>query len=181
MSLAIFFILLSFVIFAAYNIFILIAVGIPENISITYYYLNRKRTRLGLFFPLMMILLCLTIRPAWSCIDNVVGSDIPFRNCLIDITLIALLVVAVIANYKRSRCLFVIHYASAIVAVVASLLWIILADWRLFYIPVTVVCLVTWAAWLTRSLPSKILFWLEITNIYSIQIVLFLLAVMLEK
>lgn len=181
MSLTILFILLSLSIFAAYNIFILIVVGVPENISMSYYDLNRKHAGLGMFFPLMILMLCLTIRPAWESINSMIHHDASFYCYLIDITLSALFVVAVISNYKKSKILFAIHYTAAIVAVISSLLWIILADYKLMYIPVTVVCLALWAAWLSRTLRHQFLFWLEISNIYSIQIVLFTLSIMSER
>lgn len=181
MSQTILFILLSLSVFAAYNIFILVVVGVPENISITYYDLNRKRAGLGAFFPLMICLLCLTIRPAWCSVDNIIQPESALSSYLIDITLAALFVVATISNYKKSKILFTIHYTAAIIAVITSLLWIIIADYKLMYIPITIVSLALWAAWLSHTLRHQFLFWLEITNIYSIQIVLFTLSIMSEK
>lgn len=172
-------ILVSLSIFAAYNIYILISFGVPENISITYYHLEQKRRGLGLLFPAMVVISCTTMLITWLDIEQILDDNFRSYHFLIMITALSTFFVAALSNYKRSRLQTIIHYTAAIIASIAGLAWILIADFHMLYIPLITLLLVALAAWLTNTYKHQILFWLELIAIYSIQIALFILSITL--
>lgn len=171
--------IIAFTIFAAYNIYILIVCGIPSNISVTYYHLENKHAHLGLVFPCMMFLLCATMSPTWLYISRNNSCQTLWTQSLIYVTLLGTMTLSILANYKKSHVRTIIHYLAAILAAISAVTWIAITDWQLIYIPVIVVLLISFAAFLTHTLVSRFYYWLELATIYTVQISLFVLSIRL--
>ena len=171
-------ILIAINIFTVYNIYVFVRLGVPENISATYYLLEKRHLHLGLLIPLMTIILGLTMTIAWIGIDKQLIQESYSVRFLLYVGAVSVGVIAVSSDYKRSKLFTIIHYTGSIITLFSGLLWIVLMNYKFFYIPLISSGWIVYAALLTGTLRQKALFWFELMVIYSVQIMLFVLSLM---
>ena len=163
------------VLFSAYNIYVLSTFRIPDNLSMTYYWFERKRKGAGLFFPAMLCLMCATVIPVWlhtTAKMTVFGHHLAWIPYAV---LFCILMVALSARYKRHRGLVYFHYAMAILCAFFAIGWIFFMCLRYIYIGVSILLLAVWAAIWTRTFVRSYLYWLEITAFYALFLTLFVI------
>lgn len=167
--------LADIVLFSAYNIYILSAFRIPNNISMTYYWFERKHKGLGLLFPALLCSLCATAIPVWLITTakmSVFGFHLTWMPYA---TLLCMLLVAVSARYKKRPRLIYFHYGMAVMCAVFSIGWILFMCFEYFYITLSILMLAAWAGIWTNTYKCCYLFWLELTAFYALFLTLFII------
>lgn len=162
---------------ALYTVFfvaILVKMGIPTNLCISYYLLLEKHRLLRFSFPALLFVFCLTIGPIWMKMSNesVIGSQcigLPF------IAFFTLLAVVLSAPYQKSRQLFLFHYSCAIIASACIVLWLFIVALKVIYIGLGILFACLLAGFFTKTLRSCMLFWLETAAIYALSVTLLII------
>lgn len=167
-------IVIEIVLFSLYIIYALCNWGIPNNISATYYYFERTRKHYGLFFPLDILICCLTIFPVWIYTCSLASSWASHFSWCPYIVGLCMIVVGITSRYKRSRQLTYTHYAAAIIGAAVTVLWLLLACYRTSFISLSVLSISILAGVITGTLKRCYLFWLEIAAFYALFFVLFI-------
>lgn len=180
MTLVTLLILVAFSIFSVYNIYVLSVFGVPSNLCVTYYHFGTKHRKLGVLFPLLMMVQCCLLFPTWLRIN----SELPESSetmyvWFVYVTIASILTVTLLTQYKKSRLRTFLHYGAAILAAGTSLLWMFLASPWLWYIPFLALSFVAAAALFTGTWKSCILYWLELADFYSVFVTLFILSLTL--
>lgn len=162
------------IVFTCFVVSIFVKIGIPDNLSTTYYLFGNVRKGSGYFFPAVVLFICSTGVPVWISTTSHAspwGSKFTF---LPYITLVCLLSVASTAQYKKNKMLTYFHYVVAIIAAVTAVAWISLVAYKL--IPIGFFILFAWlyAGIRTKTLKTCPLFWLEIAGFYAIIVLLLL-------
>lgn len=167
-------------IFSIYNIYVLSSFGIPENLSITYYMLEGKKRHFGILYPILIVIILIIIAYTWLHIHHKLDSQYTqIGNWLIYSTVIALAIVVAVTRYKITDICHKIHYTAAICSSVTSVGWMLSFAPQFWYVGVDLFILVGIASRITKTFRSCILYWLELVNIYSLFIVLFVLSLTL--
>ncbi|MCQ2310518.1 MAG: hypothetical protein MJZ64_02055 [Paludibacteraceae bacterium] len=166
--------LLIIVIFSVYNICVLAKYGIPNTLSLTYYWFKRTCSSKGLLFPILLCLICAITIPIWIYVDCQLQFDF---SCvwMVYATWFALMIVCLTARYNKTKKRWKIHYSAAIASAIFTLSWIIIKANFIVYYTAIVLILALWAAYLTKTIRTHIIYWLELSAFYSIFITLFIL------
>ncbi len=172
-----FILIVSFCLFAAYNIYVLSVFGIPANLSITYYHFKDKGDKLGFVFPLFLILQCCMLFPVWYNINKKYNSQECLCVRIIFFTLATIVIVILLPQYKKSQIHKILHYGAAILAAINSLLWILIACRELYPMLLLILVFLTVTALYTGTWKSCISYWLELFVFCSIYITLFTISV----
>lgn len=167
-------ILINILVFSLYNIYILNRFRVPNNLSMTYYWMERQHKHLGLLFPVLILVMLSTTIPIWIHTSLNLSEWTARLTWLIYASLVTLGMVGISARYKRSRALTVFHYTAAISCAVFSIGWIFLACFNIIYIGFSILLLCGFAAWTTRTFRSCWLYWLELTGFYVVFFTLFM-------
>lgn len=175
--------LTSFILFAdiialsIYLISVLVQVGVPVHLSITYYQMERKRKGSGRFFQGLMVLLCSTGIPTWTVITLQLSPwSARFFFCPF-VTMVCLLAVALTARYRKRKKLRYFHYFCATMAGVGAAVWLFMVAWKIVYITIGVVIVAVCAGLCTGTLKKGWLFWTELAAFYSLLFTLFILSI----
>lgn len=145
---------ISFVIFAAYVITMIVLFGVPASISETYYLLEREGRGLGWLFTAFCWGVSFTLLPAWLDMTPEAYRFVPFLAAA------GLLFVGAAPQFKVSLS-GPVHFVGAGVCCVFAGLWVALSGawWML---PATYgVCLAQASVW------HKWMFWIEIAAFAS--------------
>lgn len=148
--------------------------GVPNNLSITYYEFEPK---LRYFFPIVNVFLCLTGGPVWiymTCHASEWGRmfiAVPIITC------ICMMLVAASFDYKRSKGLIRFHYAVAWIACLGIILWLNAVGWRIAWFGLTIMSGFLLAGMYTKTLKSSPLFWLEMSAFYSLSATLLVVTI----
>lgn len=157
----------AFVIFLAYNIALWIQFKIPSSLSESFYLYDKKRKNLGYIFTGMMFLTAFLLLPGWIEVSE--ASDI----CGVTLTFLAFFTCAAICfvgaapAFRASEIESKVHSISAKVCAVAALLWDFIVCWKIMYVPIATMLLVLLVAWLTKTLKSGMIYWLEMCAFFG--------------
>lgn len=141
-------------IYIAYNTICLALFSIPESLSNTYYLWKEKNGK-GWLFCLMMYLVVAFMMPAWITLSE--GSNFQFLSFLAPASIAF---VGLAPKFKDADLENFVHTLSAIVAAVASMVWVVLVTPYWAAIPVFSVIYLIKACW-TKTYRSGRIYWLE--------------------
>lgn len=175
-TLAIILLLADVVFFTIYNAYVLTKFGVPVNLSITYYHLDRVHKGWGITFPLLVVFVCCTALPVWI-LTSINGSTwgVYFLP-LPCITLVCLLAVAFSGRYKKRPKLIYFHYGCAIIAATCAVVWLCLVAYQsvFLYLRLGIIFALVFAGIQTGTFKRCTLFWLENAAFYCIFLTLLL-------
>lgn len=149
------FVLTAFVIYFVYNAVALSLFGVPKSLSMTFYLFKEKKNWASIFFPIMMLTMAGALLPSWLEISE--GSDLQFMAFL---AASGILFTGAAPAFENSKLENNVHMASAIVAAIFALLWVILVANHWYVILVWLVA-ITVVALLTKSIKTSYIYWLE--------------------
>lgn len=159
------FVLISFIVFAAYTLVCMYRYGIPLSLSETYYLL-KEDSKCPVWFTACLGIADLSLLFAWLHISDIALPNITF---LTFICFVAILFVAVAPNFKDIQRW--VHTISAIIGGLSAVVWCVFAYW---YIPAIFIVL---AAIASIKKISSVVFWFEMAaflSVYASVIILYL-------
>ena len=168
---------IDIIFFSIYLVSVLKLFGIPTNLSITYYYYERKYKGLGLLFPALLLLLCASALPIWIIVTKNASAWGANFIMLPYIVLAGLLSVAGTARYKRRPKLIYFHYTCAIIAAICAVIWIFFVAYRIVYIGIGILSVLLFVALFTKTLKKCTFFWLELAAFYAILFTLLIISI----
>lgn len=154
-------VLISVLIFAAYNAVSLHKFGVPSSLSNTFYLWNDVKNNLGYVFTGMMFLMAVTLMPAWLNLSEVVSSWSIYLRPLAFLTCGAIAFVGAAPAFRRMPMEATVHNISAKTAAVCALVWCFVTCWQIAYVPAIAAGLVAVAGWVTKTWKSASVYWLE--------------------
>lgn len=154
MNLVVISIIIATTIFVAYNAVAIAIFGIPESLSNTYYLWKEKNGK-GWLFCLMMYAVVALMMPAWITLSE--GSNFQFLAFLAPASIAF---VGTAPRFKDGDLEKLVHTLSAIVAAVASMVWVVLVTPYWAAIPVFSVIYLIKACW-TKTYRSGRIYWFE--------------------
>lgn len=149
------FVLTAFVIYFIYNAVALSLFGVPKSLSMTFYLFKEKKNWTCIFFPIMMLTMAGALLPAW--LEISVGSDLQFTAFL---AAAGIIFTGSAPAFKSSSLENSVHMTSAVVAAIFALLWVALVA-NLWYVILVWLIAITVIAFLTKSVKSSYIYWLE--------------------
>lgn len=149
------FVLTAFVVYYVYNAVALYLFGVPKSLSMTFYLFKEKKNWLCACFPIMMTLMAGSLLPAW--LEISVGSNLQFMSFL---AASGILFTGAAPAFESSKLENNVHMASAIIAAIFALLWVILVA-NLWYVILVWLVAITVVALLTKSVKTSYIYWLE--------------------
>ena len=149
------FVLTSFVVYYVYNAVALYLFGVPKSLSMTFYLFKEKKNWLCACFQIMMTLMAGSLLPAW--LEISVGSNLQFMSFL---AASGILFTGAAPAFESSKLENNVHMASAIIAAIFALLWVILVA-NLWYVILVWLVAITVVALLTKSVKTSYIYWLE--------------------
>lgn len=159
----------------AYSIYVPVAVGMPENLSMTYYMMEDRRKGSGAAFPLLICFICVTMIPVWIATSRVMPGMGPQCAWMPWVVLGGLLCVAGTSHYKRNKAVWIFHYAMAIMASAVTAVWMCCTSSMSYLIMLLCGVAVLLGACVTKTFRRSWLFWWETGGSYSIIIMLFII------
>lgn len=169
--------IVDIIFFSVYLMSVLRLFGIPINLSITYYYYQRKYKGLGLLFPSLLLLLCASALPIWIFVTKNASAWGANFIVLPYIVLVGLLAVAGTARYKRRPKLIYFHYTCAIIAAICAVIWIFFVAFRIVYIGLGILSVLLLISLFTKTLKKCTLFWLEVAAFYAVLFTLLIISI----
>jgi hypothetical protein len=154
-------VLISFLLFLAYNIGIVSKFGIPPSLSQSYYLLNGVKKNLGFLFTGMMFTMAFTLVPAWLELGEVISSWSTYLNPLAFFTCAAIAFVGAAPAFRANKLEGTVHKVAAIVAAACSMLWCLVVCWKIMYVPLGVAGLIAVVGAITKTWKSASVYWLE--------------------
>ena len=160
--------------FTAFYVTIRKKLGVPNNLSITYYEFEPK---LRYFFPVVNVFLCLTGAPVWIYMTCQASEWARYFIAVPIITSICMLLVAASFDYKRSKALIRFHYAVAWIACLGIILWLNAVAWRIAWFGLSILTAFLLAGIHTKTLKTCPLFWLEMAAFNSLAATLLVITI----
>lgn len=152
----------AILIFVAYNIVALALFGVPKSLSMTYYLFKGKQNSLKCLFPIMIVLICMLLIPAW--IELSEGSDFQFLSFLAPA---ALMFVGFTPAFNDADMYKTIHNVAAYSCALFAMLWIILVACLGIIIPIVLVVIAIIAI-ITKTWKTCYVYWLEMVAFISL-------------
>ena len=149
------FVLVAFAIYLVYNAFALGCFGVPKSLSMTFYLFKEKKNWLCIWFPIMMFTMAGALLPAWLEISN--GSDLQFMAFL---AAAGIIFTGAAPAFESSDLEKRVHTGSAAFAALFALLWVALVA-HLWYVILIWLVANTIIAFLTKTVKSRYIYWLE--------------------
>lgn len=149
------FVLVAFAIYLVYNAFALGCFGVPKSLSMTFYLFKEKKNWLCIWFPIMMFTMAGALLPAWLEISN--GSDLQFMAFL---AAAGIIFTGAAPAFESSDLEKRVHTGSAAFAALFALLWVALVA-HLWYVILIWLVANTIIAFLTKTVKSSYIYWLE--------------------
>lgn len=171
-------IVFTIIIFVVYNIVVLYTFGIPKHLSSTYSLLESHKRWLRLLFPFFILLQFYLFVPIWWNMAKTVSLEYPKSTSLVLVTAFTILIIAFSGNYRCNKWLLYTHYTAALIAGISAVVWIFWVSpfWFLpFFNLVTMLAI----AYLTRTLHSCFLYWIELVGFCSLYAVVLLMEIYL--
>ena len=154
-------VLISFLLFLAYNIGIVSKFGIPPSLSQSYYLLNGVKKNLGLLFTGMMWAMSFTLLPSWLELGEVISSWSSYLNPLVFFTGAAIGFVGAAPAFRSCPLESKVHTVAAMIAAVCAVTWCLAVCWEIMYVPLGVAGLIAAVGAITKTWKSASVYWLE--------------------
>lgn len=154
-------VLISFLLFLAYNIGIVSKFGIPPSLSQSYYLLNGVKKNLGFLFTGMMLTMAFTLLPAWLELGEVISAWSSHLNPLAFFTCAAIVFVGASPAFKANKLEGTVHKVAAVVAAACSMIWCLVVCWQIMYVSLGVAGLIAVVGAITKTWKSAGVYWLE--------------------
>ena len=154
-------VLISFLLFIAYNIGIVSKFGIPPSLSQSYYLLNGVKKNLGFLFTGMMLTMAFTLLPAWLELGEVISTWSSHLNPLVFFTCAAICFVGAAPAFRANKLEGTVHEVAAKVAAACSMIWCLAICWKIMYVPLGVAGLIAAVGAITKTWKSASVYWLE--------------------
>lgn len=154
-------VLISFLLFLAYNIGIVSKFGIPPSLSQSYYLLNGVKKNLGFLFTGMMLTMAFTLLPAWLELGEVISTWSSHLNPLVFFTCAAIAFVGAAPAFRANKLEGTVHEVAAKVAAACSMIWCLVVCWKIMYVPLGVAGLIAAVGAITKTWKSASVYWLE--------------------
>lgn len=151
-------VLVSLVIFIAYNMYAIRKYGFPTSLSATYYSLPNKWRWV---FTIFMWAVALLLMPSWLEICNSFGDWREYLTFLAFLSCALICFVGAAPNFRAFEMESKVHVISATGAAVTSLIWCLVCCWNIMYIPILSALIVLEVALITKTLKSSKVYWLE--------------------
>lgn len=166
--------LISFLIFAIYNIIAIIRFGVLTSLSNTYYLYNSIKKGLGVVFSITLSIVGGLLLPAWLDISD--GSNFQFLAFLCCAMIIF---VAYAPQFKDDKLTSTVHTASAILSAICGLLWIFIVT-PFWYVPLIMGIIFVLIGFITKSLKRCYVYWLEMIAFISTYVTIILYDVIIK-
>lgn len=154
-------IIVSLLLFTAYNAVALKRFGVPKSLSDTFYLWNGVKKNLGYIFTGMMGGMSLTLLPAWIEVGNQVSSWSTFLNFLVFFACGAIMFVGVAPAFRSDRTEGLVHELSAKIAAACALIWCFVVCYQIWYVPLACIIAVLIAGLCTKTFKKCSVYWLE--------------------
>lgn len=154
-------IIISLILFTAYNAVALKRFGVPKSLSETFYLWNGVKKNLGYIFTGMMGGMTFTLLPAWIEVGNQVSSWSPFLNFLVFFACGAIMFVGVAPAFRSNKMEGTVHELSAKIAAACALIWCFVVCYQIWYVPLACIIAVLIAGLCTRTFKKCSVYWLE--------------------
>lgn len=155
----------DFIAFTCLFVTILVKLGIPNNLSITYYQFERK---LRWFFPAVNLFLCVTGGPYWIYLTSRASNWTAHLWPVALLAVISMVLVAASFDYQASPARKKFHYACAWTACICIIIWINTVGIRIGWLGICILSAFVLAGVLTKTMKSCPLFWLEMAAFYAL-------------
>lgn len=143
-------------IYLSYNVVALAEFNVPHSLSETYYlYRETEKSNRKHLFTIMMVSMAMLLMPAW--IDISEGSDFQFTAF---IAACGIIFTGLIPEFKKDKFNKITHTICALIAAVASIVWIILVagTWQSILLYLSFIVLLSF---LTSSYKTSFIYWIE--------------------
>lgn len=154
-------VLVSLLIFAAYNTAVLRVFDVPKSLSESFYLWNSKKKHLGFMFTGMMFIMAMALMPAWLELGEVVSSWSSNLNVLAFLACASIGFVGAAPAFRSNKLEGTVHEVAAKLAAAASLAWCLVVCWQIMYVPLITAGLVAVGGWVTKTWKSASVYWLE--------------------
>ena len=122
-------VLISLLLFTAYNAVSLKQFGIPKSLSETFYLWNSKKSGLGYIFTGMMFSMAFTLVPAWLELGEVISSWSSYLNPLVFFACAAIGFVGAAPAFRSCTLESKVHTIAAMTAAVCAVTWCLAVCW----------------------------------------------------
>ena len=166
--------IIAYFIFWIYTASIIRMFGIPDSYSNTFYLLNEKRKGLVILFPLMSAMVVFLVMPNWFVLSDSILSNFTW---LCFFAGGGLLMVAASPFFKEQskecgsalkNLIYrsfngqgLVHTIGALVAMISSVTWMLLAEYYIILIAWFIMTLILMFVFKIRKQISNITFWVE--------------------
>jgi hypothetical protein len=154
-------VLISFLLFLAYNIGIVSKFGIPPSLSQSYYLLNGVKKNLGFLFTGMMLSMAFTLLPAWLELGEIISPWSSYLNPLAFFTCAAIAFVGAAPAFRANKLEGTVHEVAAKVAAACSIIWCLVVCWKIMYVPLGAAGIIAAVGAITKTWKSASVYWLE--------------------
>ena len=155
------FVLIAFLLYWAYNMAVLSIFGTPFSLSKTFYLFQSRKNWQRILFPIMMVMVGTFLIPSWLEISE--GSNFQFMAFF---AAGGIMFTGCAPAFKSSDLEDKVHTGSAYFAACFALLWIIFVA-HLWYMIVMWAIVVALIAWLTNTIKTSYIYWLETITFMS--------------
>lgn len=171
-------IIFTIIVFVAYNILVLYTFGFPKHLSGTYRLLGNYKRWLRLLFPFFILLQFFLFVPIWWDMAKTISLEYPQSSSLVLVTAFMMLIIAFSGNYHCNKWLLYTHYIAAIIAGISAVMWIFWIS-QFWFLPLCNLIAALTIAYLTKTLRSSFLYWIELVGFCSLYVVVLLMEIYL--
>ncbi len=168
----------TILVFITYNTAVLKTFGIPKHLSGTYSLLGYCKRWLRLLFPFFILLQFFLFIPVWWNMAKTISFEYPQSSSLVLVTAFMMLIIAFSGNYHCNRWLLYTHYIAAFIAGISAILWIFWVS-PFWFLPFCILTLSLTTAYISKTLYSCFLYWIELVCFCSLYIVVLLMELYL--
>lgn len=154
-------VLISLLLFTAYNAVSLKQFGIPKSLSETFYLWNSKKSGLGYIFTGMMFSMAFTLVPAWLELGEVISSWSSYLNPLVFFACAAIGFVGAAPAFRSCTLESKVHTIAAMAAAVCAVTWCLAACWQIMYVPLLTAGIIAVIGAITKTWKKASVYWLE--------------------
>ena len=166
----------AIIVFVVYNIAVLHTFGIPKHLSSTYRLLGERKRALRLLFPFFILLQFVLFIPIWGDMAQVISVEHPRSLILVFLTAFMMLIIAFSGNYRCNKYLVYIHYTAGFVAGFSAAAWIFWVC-PLWFLPLCFLGALMTIGYLTGTLRSSFLYWIELVGFCSLYVAVLLMKI----
>lgn len=171
-------IVFTIIVLVLYNILVLYTFGIPKHLSSTYRLWKSHKRWLRLLFPFFILLQFFLFVPIWWNMARTISLEHPKSSYFVLVTAFMMLIIAFSGNYRCNKWLLYTHYIAAFIAGISAVMWIFWVS-PFWFLPLCNLIAALTIAYLTRTLHSCFLYWLELVSFCSLYVAVLLMEIYL--